>query len=82
MHSTLHAMLSMYSNIAHNNWVEVLSFIQLAHNTSFSSTMDETSLFFMFERQVRLPIDIMFVIPHVGRSTVTEKFAHSTRRLS
>ena len=48
MHSTLHAMLSMYSNIEQNNWTEVLPFIQLAHNTSFSSTMHETPLFLMF----------------------------------
>ena len=33
----------------------------------------------MFGRQARLPIDIIFGIPHVGRSTTTEKFAHSTR---
>ena len=79
MHSTLHAMLWMYSNIAQNNWAEVLPFIQLAHNTSFSSTMHETPFFFMFGRQARLPIDIIFGIPHVGRSTTTKEFAHSTR---
>ena len=79
MHSTLHAMLSMYSNIAQNNWTEVLPFIRLAHNTSFSSTMHETPFFLTFGRQARLPIDIIFGIPHVGRSTTTEEFAHSTR---
>ena len=72
-------MLSMYSNIAQNNWAEVLLFIQLAHNTSFSSTMYETPFFLMFGRQARLPIDIIFGIPHVGRSTTTEEFAHATR---
>ena len=79
MHSTLHAMLSMYSNAAQNNWAEVLPFIQLAHNTSFSSTMHETPFFLMVGRQARLPIDIIIGIPHVGRSTTTEEFAHSTR---
>ena len=29
MHSTLHAMLSIYSNIAQNIWTEVLPFIEL-----------------------------------------------------
>ena len=72
VHSTLHVMLSMYSNITQNNWAEVLSFIQLAHNTSFSSTMHETPFFLMFERQARLPIDIIFGIPHFDRSTTTE----------
>ena len=33
----------------------------------------------MVGRQATLPIDIIFGIPHVGRSTTTEKFAHSTR---
>ena len=79
MHSTLHAMLSMHSNIAQNSWAEVLPFRQLAHNTSFSSTMHETPFFSMFGRQARLPIDMIFGIPHVGRSTTTEEFAHSTR---
>ena len=72
-------MLSMYSNYAQNNWAEVLPFIQLAHNTSLSSTMHETPFFLMFGRQARLPIDIIFGIPNVGRSTTTEEFAHSTR---
>ena len=72
-------MLLMYSNIAQNNWAEVLPFIQLAHNTYFSSTMHETPFFLMFVRQARLPIDIIFGIPHVGRSTITEEFTHSTR---
>ena len=79
MHSTLHAMLSIYSNTAQNNWAEILPFIQLAHNTSFSSTIRETPFFLMFGQQPRLPIVIIFGIPHVGRSTTTEEFAHSTR---
>ena len=79
MHSTLNAVVSMYRNIAQNNWAEVLPFIHLAHNTSFSSTMHETPFFLMFGRQARLLIDIIFGIPHVGKSTTTEEFAHSTR---
>ena len=33
----------------------------------------------MFGRQARLPLDIMFGIPHVSRFITTEEFAHSTR---
>ena len=33
----------------------------------------------MYGRQARLTIGIFFGIPHVGRSTTTEEFAHSTR---
>ena len=72
-------MLSMYSNITQNNWAEALPFIQLAHNTYFSSMMHEVQFFLMFGRQARLPIDIIFGIPHVGTSTTTEELAHSTR---
>ena len=79
MHSTLHPMISMYSNIAQNSWAEVLLFIQLAHTTSFSTTMHETPFFLILGRLARLPIDIFFGISHVGRSTTTEEFAHSTR---
>ena len=67
------------ANIAQKNWAEVLPFIQLAHNTSFSSTMHQTPFFLMFGRQARLAIYIIFGIPHVGRSTTTEENAHSTR---
>ena len=71
MRSTLHTVLSMYSNIAQNKWAEVLPFIQLAHNTFFCSTMHETTFFLMFGRQARLPLDIVFGIPYVGRSIIT-----------
>ena len=79
IHSTLHVKLSMYGNIAQNSWAEVPPFIQLAHNTSFSSTMHETSFFLIFGRQARLPIDIIFGVPHVSRSPTSETFAHLTR---
>ena len=72
-------MLSMYSNIARNSWAEVLPFVTLAHNTYFSSTMHKTPFLFMFGRQARLPIDIIFGIPDAGRSIPTEEFAHSTK---
>ena len=77
---TLHATLSMYGNIVQNNGAEVLPLIPLAHNTSCKTIMHKTPFFLMFGRQAKLPIDIIFGIPHVvGRSTITEKFAHSTR---
>ena len=79
MHSTPHAMLSIYSNIAQNSWAEILPFIQLAQKTYFSSTMHEIPFFLMFGRQARLPIGIIFGISHVGRSTTTEEFAYLTR---
>jgi hypothetical protein len=41
--------------------------------------MYEIPFFFMFGRQERLPVDTSSGILHVGRSTITEEFAHSTR---
>ena len=41
--------------------------------------MHETPFFFVFGRHARLSIVIFFGIPHVGRSTTAEEFAHSTR---
>ena len=68
-----------YIAIAQKYWADVLPFIQLAHNTSFSTTTHETPFFLVYERQARLPVDIIFSIRRVGRSTTTEEFAHSTR---
>ena len=70
-----------YIAIFHRTLGEVVQFMQLAHNTSFSSTMQGPPFFLMFRRQARLSIDIalIFGIPHVGRSTTTEECAHPTR---
>ena len=75
-------MLSMYSNIALKTWAEVLPFIQLTHNTYFSSTIHETPFFLMFGRQGRLPIDVIFGIPYVGRSTTTEELTRENLQLA
>ena len=37
-HSTVHNMLAMYSNLSFDNWAELLPFVQLAHNTAYSTT--------------------------------------------
>ena len=39
VHATMHAMLAMHSSMNRDNWASLLPFIQLAYNTSFSSTM-------------------------------------------
>ena len=57
MCSTLHTMRLMYSNSLQNNWAEVLTFIQLAQNTPFSTTMHETPIVLMLRWQARLPMD-------------------------
>lgn len=47
VHSTLHAMLAMHSSMNRDNWASLLPFIQLAYNTSYSSTMHETPFFLL-----------------------------------
>ena len=57
VHSTVHNMLAMYSNLSFDNWAELLPFVQLAHNTAYSTTLQETPHFLMFGRAaVRLSI--------------------------
>ena len=50
VHSTLHNMLAMYINVKYDNWAELLPFIQLAHNTAYNKTLEETLHFLMFGR--------------------------------
>lgn len=59
IHSTMHAMLAMHISVAQDNWVSLLPFVQLAHNTSFNATTCETPFFLMFGRQATLPVDII-----------------------
>ena len=41
VHSTVHNMLAMCSNLSFDNWAEPLPFVQLAHNTAYSTTLQE-----------------------------------------
>ena len=79
VHSTMHAMLAMHSSMNRDNWAALLPFIQLAYNTSFSSTMHETPFFLMFGRKPRLPVDIILGIPHVETTSNTEDFSKTTQ---
>ena len=59
VHSTVHNMLAMYSNLSFDNWAELLPFVQLAHNTAYSTTLQETPHFLMFGRAAVLPVDLI-----------------------
>lgn len=63
VHSTLHSMLAMYSNLACDNWAELLPFVQLAHNTAYSSTLHETPHYLVFGRAPLLPVDLILGVP-------------------
>ncbi len=63
VHSTVHNMLAMYSNLACDNWSELLSYVQLAHNTAYSKTLEETPHYLVFGRAPRLPVDNILGVP-------------------
>ena len=64
-HSTVQKknMLAMYSNLSFDNWAELLPFVQLAHNTAYSTTLQETPHFLMFGRAAVLPVDLILGVP-------------------
>ena len=59
VHSTVHNVLAMYSNLACDNWAELLPFVQLAHNTAYSKTLEETPHYLVFGRAATLPVELI-----------------------
>lgn len=52
VHITMHARLAIYCSIKQdNNWATILSFIQLAYTTPFSTTIHDKPYFLEFGRQ-------------------------------
>ena len=56
-------MLAMYVNVKHDNWTEILPFIQLAHNTAYNKTLEEARHVLMFGRRASLPVDFILGVP-------------------
>ena len=63
VHSTLHNMLAMYANAKFDNWADLLPFVQLAHNTAYNQTLEETPHYLMFGRRALLPVDVILGLP-------------------
>ena len=53
----------MSCDVAHENWSQLLPFVQLAHNTAYSSAVHGTPHCLMFGRMPTLPIDIIMGMP-------------------
>ena len=49
----------MYCDVAHDYWSQLLLFVQMAHNTAYSSAIHETPHYLMFGRMLTLPVDII-----------------------
>jgi len=69
VHSTLHNMLAMYANAKFDNWAELLPFVQLAHNTAYNQTLEETPHYLMFGRRALLPVDVILGLPSSGSTS-------------
>ena len=63
VHSTMHNMLAMYCDVAHDDWAQLSPFVHMAHNTAYISTLQETSHYLMFGRMPTLPIDVIMGMP-------------------
>ena len=70
-------MLAMYSNVKFDNWAELLPFVQLAHNTAYNQTLEETPHYLMFGRRALLPVDVILGVPSSG--TESSKLEYSRR---
>ena len=66
VHSTMHNMSAPLANASGDNWVELLPFVQLAHNTAYRKTLHETPHFLMFGRRATLPIDVILGVPNTN----------------
>ena len=78
VHSTMHNMLAIYVNVKYDNWAELLPFIQLAHNTAYNKTLEETPHFFMFGRRALSPVDITLGVPCTSGSETRLNYSRRT----
>ena len=78
VHSTMHNMLATLANASGDNWVELLPFVQLAHNTAYSKTLHETPHFLMFGRRATLPIDVILGVPNNSASQSRQDYSRRT----
>ena len=63
VHSTVHKMLSMYSNLSFDSWAELLPFVQFVHSTAYSTTLQATPHFLVFGRAAVRPVDLILGVP-------------------
>ena len=63
VHSTVLNMLAMYCEVAHDDWAQLLPFVQMTHNTAYGRTILETPHYLMFGRMPTLPIYVLMGMP-------------------
>ena len=74
----MHNMLAVYCELAHDDWVQLLPFVQMAHNTAYSSTLHETPQYLMFGRMPTLPIDVIVGMSQADIPDSALQYTHKT----
>ena len=63
VHSTVHNMVATYSTLKCDKWAKLLPYVQLTHNTAYSSTPEETPQYLVLGRAAVLPVDLILGVP-------------------
>ena len=74
----MHNILAMYCEVAHDDWAQHLPFVQMAHNTAYSSKLHETPHYLMFGRMPTLPIDVIMGMPQADIPDSALQYTHKT----
>ena len=77
---TLLNLLSMVTKEDQNSWDLQLPLMMMAYRTSLQESTECTPFHLVFEREARLPIDVMFGLPPYSLSTDTNQYAIDLRR--
>lgn len=64
VHSTMHDMLIISSNVKSDHWAELLPFMQPAHNTAYNQTLRRLPHYLMFGRRVLLQTWTQYLVFH------------------
>ena len=68
----------MYITLKCDNWAELLPYVQLAHNTAYSSTLEENSHSLVFGRAAVLPVDLILGVPATTGPQSQLDYSHRT----
>ena len=71
-------MLAMYSNLSFDIWAELLPFAQLAHNTAYSTTFQETPHSLMFGGAAVLPVDLILGVSSTSTPQMQPDYSKET----
>ena len=74
----MYNMLAMYCDMAHDDWAQLLPFVQMAHNTAYNNTLQETPHYLIFGHMPTLPIDVIMGMPQADIPESALQYTHKT----